>query len=282
MENESMRHAISGMVLWIFGTSIAIGDGDTAKAIGAVLDEKTAAYSTAYADTIAKQIEAAKQAESKLKDLVIAQANKPGEKDAIKARDDATEELKRLEALQEFPKDLGANFGDLQRELKDLRARNEEYKKADVKHREEMSLLRTQVVKAEARGRELKAEVDRLGKQVEKMTLVREFEAIEDRDGWWWQDRQKPVKKGWYRVDRKQQRLICWDEENGQQFKNERYCATYEVMGVDQNDQNILLIELIYPPQGAKPGDRDVVRFNRKTGFIETSYGWYGEPKKKD
>jgi len=275
-----MRYAISGMVLWIFGTSIAIGDEDTAKAIRAVLDEKTAAYSTAYADTIAKQIEAAKQAESKLKELVIAQANKPGEKDAIKARDDATEELKRLEALQKVPKDLGANLGELQRELKGLRARTEEYKKADVKDREEMALLRTQVLKAEARGRELKAEVDRLGKQVEKMTLVREFEAIEDRDGWWWKDRQNPVEKGWYRLDRKQKQFISWDVENGQAIKIDRYCATYDVMDIDKNDENILLIELIYPIQAGKPGDRDVVRFNRKTGFIETSYGWYGEPKR--
>lgn len=275
-----MRYVIICMVLWIFGTSIAIGDADTAKAIRAVLDEKTAAYSTAYADTIAKQIEAAKQAESKLKELVIAQANKPGEKDAIKARDDATEERKRLEALENFPKDLGANLGDLQRELKDLRARTEDYKKTEFKHREEMASLRNQAVKAEARGRELKAEVDRLGNQVEKMTLVREFEAIEDRGGWWWKDRQKPVQKGWYRLDRKQKRLISWDVENGQEIVNERYCATYEVMGIDQNDENILRIELTYPAQGATPGDRHEVRFNRKTGFIDTGYGWYGEPKR--
>jgi len=275
-----MRYVIICMVLWIFSTSIAIGDADTAKAIRAVLDEKTAAYSTAYADTIAKQIEAAKQAESKLKELVIAQANKPGEKDAIKARDDATEERKRLEALEKFPKDLGANLGDSQRELKDLRARTENYKKTEFKHSEEMASLRNQVVKAEARGRELKAEVDRLGNQVEKMTLVREFEAIEDRGGWWWKDRQKPVQKGWYRLDRKQKRLISWDVENGQEIVNERYCATYEVMGIDQNDENILRIELTYPAQGATPGDRHEVRFNRKTGFIDTGYGWYGEPKR--
>ena len=275
-----MRYAISCMVLWIFGTSIAIGDNDTARAIKAVMEETTAAYSTAYADTIAKQIEAAKQAESKLKALVVEQANKPGEKDAIRARDDATAELKRLEALQEFPKDLGANLGDLQRELKDLRARTEECKKTDAKHREDIRLLRTQVSNADTEKRQLKAEVDRLGNQVGKMTLVREFEAIEDRGGWWWKDRQNPVEKGWYRLDRKQNRLISWDVENGQEIKIERYCATYEVIGVDQNDENILRIQLTYPAQGATPGDRHEVRFNRKTGVMETSYGWYGEPKR--
>jgi hypothetical protein len=281
MENESMRYAISGMVLWIFGTSIAIGDSDTARAIKAVLDETTAAYSTAYADTIAKQTEAAKQAESKLKALVVAQANKPGEKEAIMARDDATAELKRLEALQKFPKDLGANLGDLQRELKDLRARTEDYKKADVKHSEDIALLRTQVAKAETRGRELQAEVDRLGKQVNEMTLVREFEAIEDRDGWRWLNREKPEEKVWYRLDRKQKRLINWDKDaNGEPVIVDKYCAKYEVRGVDQNDENILLIELFYPDQGAKPGDRHEVRFNRKTGVMETSYGWYGKPKR--
>jgi hypothetical protein len=276
-----MRNVFSGMVLWLLAATIAIGESDAAKTIQGVLAEKNAAYSAAYTDVIAKQIEAAKQAESKLKALVAEQANTPGEADAIKARNDAVKERERLETLKPAAKDFGSNLGDLQRVMEDLRATVERQNKAEAKQRDDEVSLRAQVSKAETRGRELQGEVDRLGDQLNKMTLVREFEAIEDRDGWWWLNREKPEEKVWYRLDRKQKRLINWDKDaNGQPVINDRYCSTYEVRGVDQNDENILLIELAYPDQGAKPGDRDVVRFNRKTGVIETSYGWYGKPKR--
>lgn len=111
--------------------------------------------------------------------------------------------------------------------------------------------------------------------------FVKEFEAIEDRGGWWWLDEKKPEHKGWYRLDRKQKRMINWDNDvSGKPVKIDRYSATYEVMGVDPNDENILRIRLIYPDQGATPGDQDVVRFNHKTGIIQTTYGWYGKPKR--
>jgi hypothetical protein len=163
-----MRNVFSGMVLWLLAATIAIGESDAAKTIQGVLAEKNAAYSAAYADVIAKQIEAAKQAESKLKALVAEQANTPGEADAIKARNDAVKERERLEALKPAAKDFGSNLGDLQRVMEDLRATVERQNKAEAKQRDDEVLLRAQVSKAETRVREMQAEVDRLGAQLKK------------------------------------------------------------------------------------------------------------------
>ena len=163
-----MRNVFSGMVLWLLAATIAIGESDAAKTIQGVLAEKNAAYSAAYTDVIAKQIDAAKKAESKLKALVAEQANTPGEADAIKARNDAVKERERLETLKPAAKDFGSNLGDLQRVMEDLRATIERQNKAEAKQRDDEVSLRAQVSKAETRVREMQTEVDRLGAQLKK------------------------------------------------------------------------------------------------------------------
>jgi hypothetical protein len=183
-----MRYAFSGMVLCLLATSIAIGQSDTATTIQAVLAEKSAAYSTAYAEVIAKQIEAAKQAESKLKALVAEQANTSGEADAIKARNDAIKERERLEALKTTSKDFASNLGDLQRVIDDLRATVECQKKTEAKYCDSAESLRTQLSKAETHAREMQAEIDRLGVQFKKKpvppALSSKFASVGKRWNW--------------------------------------------------------------------------------------------------
>lgn len=111
--------------------------------------------------------------------------------------------------------------------------------------------------------------------------LVKAFEAIEDRGGWWWLDENKPDERGpWYRLDRKKKRFVHYFRDaNGNAAVAEMVSATYEILGVADDDDNIILIRMTYPPKGAKPGDQSIMRFNRKTGVIQSSYGWYGKPK---
>ena len=112
--------------------------------------------------------------------------------------------------------------------------------------------------------------------------LVKEFEAIDDRGGWWWIDANNPDKRGpWYRLDKKKKRFTHWfkDPKNGKPDIYEPFSAIYEVLNVDDEDKNIILVRMTYPPKGAEPGEQIILRFNRKTGVIQTPWGFYAQPK---
>jgi hypothetical protein len=118
--------------------------------------------------------------------------------------------------------------------------------------------------------------------RAELKKLEDEFEEIEERGGWDWLDQNNPATGGpWYRLDTKKKRFNHYVKNaNGKPQIYEPYSPTYEILGIDEADESIILIKMIYPPKGVAPGDEAIMRFNRKTGVIETKYGWYGKPKK--
>ena len=248
-----MRYSISGMVLWLFAASIAMGDSDAAKTIQTILDEKTAAFSTAYADAVTKQVEAAKQAESRLKALVTEQANKPGESEAIKARNDAIKERERLEALEKTPKALSANVGDLQRSLDDAKARIEDLKKNEVKLRDDAASLKTQLAKTETRGRELQTEVDRLSSQSKKKPVPPEFANRLQHVGkrWNWVDLLdcKHDTKTWYEAKAflKPGADHSWLHYGmTEETPSPDYKAHYEVIGLSPYSDNLVEVKVTF------------------------------------
>lgn len=140
-----------------------------------------------------------------------------------------------------------------------------------------------------ARQEELGAELRVLREQrktkadpVELRQLVKEFEASEDRGGWWWIDEKNPDKRGpWYRLERQKKRFVHYFRDaNGDAAVAETVSATYEILGAADEDDNIILVRMTYPPKGAAPGNQSIMRFDRKTGVLKSSYGWYGQPKK--
>lgn len=112
--------------------------------------------------------------------------------------------------------------------------------------------------------------------------LEDEFELI-GKGEWWWLEKANPSRgEKWYRLNAGKNR---WEHMfKGSSGKPEVYplfSATYEILGLDKADQDVTLVKMCYPPKGAEPGDQAILRFNRKTGVIDTPWGWYAEPKKK-
>jgi hypothetical protein len=118
---------------------------------------------------------------------------------------------------------------------------------------------------------------------VDLRKLEKEFEAIDAGGGWWWLEKTSPDKRGpWYRLKPADNRFEHnFKDAGGNRQTHRMFTATYEVLGLDDNDQNVILIRMVYPRKGDEPGDQNIVRFDRTTGVIETDYGWYGEPKKE-
>jgi hypothetical protein len=144
------------------------------------------------------------------------------------------------------------------------------------------------VEKGDPRKDQVLARVDELARELDEplapdqmRELVKAFERVEDRGGWWWIDEQNPEKRGpWYRLDRKKKRFVHYFKDaNGKPAVAEMVSATYEILGVADEDNNIILIRMTGPPKGAKPGDQSILRFDRKTGVLQSSYGWHGIPK---
>jgi len=160
---------------------------------------------------------------------------------------------------------------------------------AVAKALEDMRVVAADLVKkGDPRKDQVLARVDELARELDEpialdqlRELVKDFERIEDRGGWWWIDEQNPEKRGpWYRLDRKKKRFVHYFRDaNGNAAVAEMVSAAYEILGVADDDDNIILVRMTYPPKGAKPGDQSIMRFNRKTGVIQSSYGWYGKPK---
>ena len=112
--------------------------------------------------------------------------------------------------------------------------------------------------------------------------LEKEFESA-GRDDWWWLNKANPgQKEKWYRLNLGKNR---WEhffkDKNGKPQVYGEFSATYEILGLDKADQDIILVKMTYPPKGAEPGDQAILRFSRKTGVIDSPWGWYAEPKKK-
>jgi hypothetical protein len=112
--------------------------------------------------------------------------------------------------------------------------------------------------------------------------LEKEFEAV-GKGEWWWLDKANPdQREKWYRLNTGRKRWENMSEgSNGKPQVDPVYSATYEILGLDKADEDIILVKMVYPPKGARPGDQAIMRFSRRTGVIETTYGWYGEPKAK-
>lgn len=112
--------------------------------------------------------------------------------------------------------------------------------------------------------------------------LEKEFESV-GRDDWWWLNKANPgQKEKWYRLNAGKNRWenMFYDASRKPQVCPE-YTATYEILGLDKADQDVILVKMVFPPKGAGPGDSMVLPFNRKTGVIDSPWGWYAEPKKK-
>ena len=139
-------------------------------------------------------------------------------------------------------------------------------RQAAAKAYEDMRVVAADLVKkGDPRKDQVLARVDELARELDEpialdqlRELVKDFEKIEDRGGWWWINEQNPEKRGpWYRLDKKKKRFVhYYRDANG-----------------------IILIRMTGPPNGAKPGDQSIMRFNRKTGVIQSSFGWYGKPQ---
>lgn len=160
---------------------------------------------------------------------------------------------------------------------------------AATKALEDMRAVAADLVKkGDPRKDQVLARVDELAGELEEPIApgqLREwekaFEAIDGRGGWWWIDPQNPDRRGpWYRLDRPTKRFVNWNiNADGKPMKVEQFCANYRIIGVDPDDQNIILVKVTYTPQGLEPGKQDTFRFNKKTGVLQTAYGWYGKPK---
>lgn len=112
--------------------------------------------------------------------------------------------------------------------------------------------------------------------------LEKEFELI-GKGEWWWLNKENPIPgERWYRVNAGKNR---WEHmgkgPDGNPHIDPAFSPTYEILGLDKADDDIILVKMVYPPKGAGPGDRAVLRFNRKTGVIDTPWGWYADPKKR-
>lgn len=112
--------------------------------------------------------------------------------------------------------------------------------------------------------------------------LEKEFELI-GKGEWWWLEKANPIKgEKWYRLnDEKNRWEHMFKDANGKPQVYPLFSATYEILGLDKADQDVILVKMNYPPKGVGPGDQAILRFNRKTGVIDTPWGWYAEPKKK-
>ena len=162
-------------------------------------------------------------------------------------------------------------------------------RQAAAKAYEDMRVVAADLVKkGDPRKDQVLARVDELARELDEpitldqlRELVKDFEKIDDRGGWWWINEQNPEKQGpWYRLDKKKKRFVhYYRDANGNAAVAEMVSATYEILGVADDDDNIILIRMTGPPNGAKPGDQSIMRFNRKTGVIQSSFGWYGKPQ---
>jgi hypothetical protein len=112
--------------------------------------------------------------------------------------------------------------------------------------------------------------------------LEEEFELI-GKSEWWWLEKANPnQREKWYRLNTSKNRWEhMFKDSSGKPQVYPLFSATYEILGLDKVDQEVILVKMTYPPKGAGPGDQTILRFNRKTGVIDTTYGWYGEPKRK-
>lgn len=161
--------------------------------------------------------------------------------------------------------------------------------KAVAKALEDMRVVAADLVKkGDPRKDQVLARIDELARELDEplspdqlRALVKEFEAIEDRGGWWWLDQNNPNdRKNWYRLDRIKKRLVYWNKDaNGKPVVDDKFCATYQVIGVTDADENIILVKVTYLPQGTEQGNQDIFRFDKRTGVLHTTYDCYGKPK---
>jgi hypothetical protein len=112
--------------------------------------------------------------------------------------------------------------------------------------------------------------------------LEEEFELI-GKGEWWWLEKANPGRREkWYRLNAGKNRWEhMFKDASGKPQVYPIFSATYEILGLDKADQDIILVKMTYPPKGAEPGDQAILRFSRKTGVIDSPWGWYAEPKKK-
>ncbi len=117
---------------------------------------------------------------------------------------------------------------------------------------------------------------------VDLRKLEKEFEAIDEDGGWWWLEKTNPKKGPWYRVQSADNRFEHnYKDANGKRQIEPMFSGTFEILGLDHDDKNVILIKIRFPRRGEEPGEQHVMRFDRTTGVIATTYGWYGEPKKE-
>lgn len=134
-----------------------------------------------------------------------------------------------------------------------------------------------QIATAKSVREELRMQQSRNCDPVRLRDLHKELEAISDRGGWNWQRGNGPT-VGMYSVDKESRELTHRDPQG---IKLSQWCLKYEVIGFDDDNENIALIQMTYPPEQGKPGVQQVWRFNRKTGFMGTGYGWLAVPSRQ-
>ncbi len=125
---------------------------------------------------------------------------------------------------------------------------------------------------------DLKARISMIEGNVDK-DLEKEFEAVEDRGGWWWIDGNKrnepnPMTQ-WYRLDKaKKQFKHFYKDPAGKTVYHAGWTWQYQVIGLDPSNSNIIKIDMI-----DNQGLHHDFRFNRKTKEVEGDGGWLGIPK---
>ena len=181
---------------------------------------------------------------------------------------------------------LDASADDVVKELQAIRQRQRDTELQSLKMaREEANQLHAKLV-SEGEDRpdlvkyrdELKARIAMIEGNLDS-NFEEEFEAVDDRGGWWWLDgakRDQPnPKTTWYRLDRSKKLFKhYYKDAAGKTQWHAGNSSKYRVIGLDPDNSDILKVKVTN-----NEGIHGDLRFNRKTKEIEGDSSWYGIPK---
>lgn len=150
-----------------------------------------------------------------------------------------------------------------------------------------------EIAAAQAVRKELRTQQASKCDPIKLRDLRKEFEAIEDRGGWAWREgnsRDGQKRSGWnlneppfYRVNKDLREFTHLVRERGELVRLQKYSPTYEIKGVEDQNEDIVLIKMVYPLDPlarTKQREEATFRFNRKTGEIDSPFNYFGMPVK--
>jgi hypothetical protein len=123
---------------------------------------------------------------------------------------------------------------------------------------------------------------------IKQRKIQKELDAIADRGGWFWvkgkssesgprfsgDTNNTPI----YLLNKEKREFTHLARKDGAVIR--KWSPTYEIVGVEGDDENIVVLKMVYPSEGLKPGDEATFHFNRKTGNIDSPFGYFAQPMK--